>query len=415
MVSFRIFQKLNVIGGEMRKTKKHSVLFKIMRGIIITIGVIIVAAIITLFALSPGKIDPLLDQEGNTYPNGIAERVMIDVGDMELGAFLLGENIDNPILLYMHGGPGMPTLFMDTAHYYPERLEKYFTVCYLDQRGTASSYDKKMPLDKLNYEVMIEDTKVVTDYLSERFAQEKIYLYGVSWGTYLTTKTAHKYPDSYMAVINSGQVADSVRSERETYDYLVTLSTQDNDTEALSLLEKYNPDEDPKALTSAEYLYNVRAPLVEKYLLGTSHFHKSGVMDALGALSTFKGYKVFEKLNTYKSSMVSLEHVGNSAPEDILSNFAQQDVPFFIIMGEYDYQTTANLAKEFYEKIDAPIKEFVLFKDAAHIIPADYPQAFAQCVASVIDKVDINRDSTPATKEEEITAKRDFWGELKIR
>ena len=390
------------------KAKKNSTFLKIMKRVLITIIIILIAAIVTLFALSPAKIDPLLDQNGETYPNGIAERVMIDVGDMKLGAFLLGENADNPVLLYMHGGPGMPSLFLDEAHTYPERLEKYFTVCYLEQRGTASSYDKNMSLDKLNYAVMIEDTKLVTDYLSERFGQEKIYLFGVSWGTYLTTKTAHKYPDSYMAVINSGQIADSVRSERETYDYLLTLTAESGDTKALELLKKYNPDENPDALVTAEYLYNVRGPLVEKYRIGSSRFKTMGLMNIIGASLSFKGYTVPEKLSAYKSSMISLEHVGESAPGDILYHFTQQQVPFFILMGEYDYQTTANLAREFYNKLDAPIKEFVLFKNAAHGISDDYPQAFAQYVASVIDKVDTNRTSTPATNEYEIAPERDL-------
>ena len=390
------------------KEKKHSIFFKITRVLLITISGILIAATVILLALSPAKIDPLLDQNGNTYPNGIAERVMIDVGDMELGAFLLGEDIDNPILLYMHGGPGMPSLFMEEGHHYPERLEKYFTVCYLEQRGTVSSYDKNMPLDKLNYELMIEDTKLVTDYLSERFGQEKIYLFGVSWGTYLTTKTAHKYPDLYMAVINTGQVADSIRSERETYDYLLALATEDNDTKALELLKKYNPEEDPEVVTTKDYLYDVRGPLVEKYRVGSSRFTTVGVSGLMGATLAFRGYTVPEKLSAYKASMISLENVRKDAPEDILYNFTQQEVPFFIVMGEYDYQTTANLALEFYDNLDAPIKEFVLFKNAAHSISVDYPQAFAQYVASVIDKVDTNRDSTPASNEYEIAVERDF-------
>ena len=395
-----------------KKKSFPRVLLKILATLLIIILVLLLVATIVLFVLSPGKIDPLLNQNGDPYPNGIAERVMIDVGDMEQCAFLLGEDVNNPVLLYVHGGPGMSELFMDEAHYYPERLQKYFTVCYWDQRGTGASYDKDMPLDLLNYQVMIEDTKAVTDYLCERFGQEKIYLFGISWGTYLTTKTAHKYPESYMAVINTGQMADSVRSERETYDYLLELTTQNGDNESLMLLRQYNPDENPEALTSKDYLYNVRGPIVEKYMLGSSRFHTTSMMELISGILTFKGYTVSEKLSGYKASMLSLEHIGASTTQDILSDFTQQKVPFFIIMGEYDYQTTTNLAREFYGALDAPIKEFVLFKDAAHGISSDYPQAFAQCVASVIDKVDTHRDSTPASNEYEIVAERDFLEDL---
>ena len=389
------------------------VLWKIIRVILIIIAVILVGAVIMLFAISPAKIDPLKDQNGKKYPNGIAERVMIDVGDMKLGAFLLGEDVDNPVLLYMHGGPGMPVLFMDDSHYFPERLEKYFTVCYLDQRGVGASYDKNMPLEKLNDQLMIEDTKAVTDYLIERFDQEKIYLFGISWGTCLTTQTAHKYPDSYMAVINTGQVADSVRSERETYDYLSRLAEENNDEKSLALLQKYNPDMNPKALITKDYLYDVRAPIVEKYKLGSSHFKTSSLWHPISSVLTFKGYTVMEKLNIYKGSMLSLEHI--QASENIMNDFTKQEVPFFIIMGEYDFQTTANLAREFYDKMDAPIKEFVLFKNAAHFISGDYPQDFAKYVASVIDKVEINRDSTSLTNEYEMEAEPEFFEDFVLK
>ena len=113
--------------------------------------------------------------------------------------------------------------------------------------------------------------------------------------------------------------------------------------------------------------------------------------------------------------MLSLEYVGHSAPEDILYNFTKTEVPFFIVMGEYDYQTTANMAKEFYLKLDAPIKEYVLFKDAAHQIAFDYPQEFAKYVASVLDKADTNRDSTPAANEYEIVAERDYFEDLMFK
>ena len=54
-------------------------------------------------------------------------------------------------------------------------------------------------------------------------------------------------------------------------------------------------------------------------------------MDALASVMSFEGYTVSEKLGIYNASMLSLEHINNSASEDILSDFTQQEVPFFII------------------------------------------------------------------------------------
>ena len=59
--------------------------------------------------------------------NGVSQYVSIN-----------SENINNPILLVLHGGPGDTCLPL--MRYYNKELEKYYTVVILEQRGSGKSY-----------------------------------------------------------------------------------------------------------------------------------------------------------------------------------------------------------------------------------------------------------------------------------
>ena len=93
------------------------------------IGIIFISLLI-VFINSPGKLPPLKDTQGNKIQGSISEKVWIDVNGIRQGMFIRGENSQNPIVLYLHGGPGTPMLQFITYLEKEVRLEKYFTVCY---------------------------------------------------------------------------------------------------------------------------------------------------------------------------------------------------------------------------------------------------------------------------------------------
>ena len=90
---------------------------------------------------------------------------------------------------------------------------------------------------------MVEDTHEVTEYLKSRFALDKIYLLGHSWGSYLGVKTIEKYPENYIAYIGIGQTVNLAESERLSYDYMLNHAKEINDKDVIEKLEKYNPYE----------------------------------------------------------------------------------------------------------------------------------------------------------------------------
>lgn len=183
----------------------------------------IVLCIITIGCLilppSFGKTKPFLDDTGNAIDGSISEKIYVDINGISLGMFIMAENASKPVLLFLGGGPGIPEYLL--ADNYPTELEKEFVVCYMEYRGTSLSYSPDTMPETMTTEQYISDIVAVTNYLSERFTQDKIYLMGHSFGTYVGLKTVSQNPELYHAYIAMAQIAKQVESETIAYSYML--------------------------------------------------------------------------------------------------------------------------------------------------------------------------------------------------
>ena len=171
--------------------------FKIIGITLLSIIGILLIGLIVLAVNSPGKLEPLKDSTGKEIIGSLAEKEFIEIGGIQQGFFIRSENPENPVILFLHGGPGSPELPMLIPYEVSERLEKYFTVCYWEQRGAGISFCNAIDPTTMTITQMVEDTRQMTEYLQRRFNQDKIYLIGHSWGSYLGVKTIEKYPELF--------------------------------------------------------------------------------------------------------------------------------------------------------------------------------------------------------------------------
>ena len=256
-----------------------------MKKILKKIGIVLLSMIAVLLVClavlainSPGKLEQLKDKEGNKIENSLAEKSFIEIGGVEQGFFLRSENPKNPVILFLHGGPGSPEFAILYPYEIQERLEKYFTVCYWDQRGAGMSYNNSIDPASMTLEQLIKDTHQITEYLKHRFNQEKIYLMGHSWGSVLGIKTIEKYPDNYFAYIGIGQVTSQIKSEKLAYDYMLQHATEINDKPAVRKLKKFNIN-DPD-FPNMDYISTARSQLMNKYGIGIArkNFSMAGMI-----------------------------------------------------------------------------------------------------------------------------------------
>jgi energy-coupling factor transporter transmembrane protein EcfT len=156
----------------------------------------------------------IVDENGNTPKNSIAELRELELNGRKQWISLRGWNQKAPILLFLAGGPG-GTQMAAVRHELAE-LEKHFVVVNWDQPGSGKSYNAEK-IKNITVETYIEDGNALTEYLKECFSQEKIYLIGESWGSALGIFLIDKYPESYHAFIGTGQMVDFAETERMDY------------------------------------------------------------------------------------------------------------------------------------------------------------------------------------------------------
>jgi pimeloyl-ACP methyl ester carboxylesterase len=341
---------------------------------------------------SPGKLTPLKDSQNNIIQGSISEKVWVEINGIKQGMFIRGENPKNPVILYLHGGPGTPMLqfifYLEKLKKH-ERLEKYFTVCYWDQRGAGMTYSKATDPSTMTVEQMVEDTREVTKYLKSRFGQDKIYLLGHSWGSYLGVKTIEKYPENYLAYIGVGQISDFTESERLSYNYMLNYAKDINDKDVIEKLEKFDPYAGGFPLMRKEghqldYLM-VRTANLNKY--GIGHLHQGvAFTDILKTLFVFKGYTIREKINWFLGADFSMIYLFPVLLDDnLFTSSVRLEVPFYIIHGAYDYMCSKVLAEKYLDVLEAPKKEFFIFANSAHSPNMEEPELFIQ----ILRKIDL--------------------------
>ena len=154
-----------------------------------------------------------------------------------------------------------------------EEFEKHFVVVNWDQPGSGKSYHADKT-DNITVETYIQDGYALTEYLKERFSQEKIYLIGESWGSALGIFLVSRYPHSYHALIGTGQMVDFVQTERMDYAKAMEIAENNGDT---AIIEKLKANGEPpyygKGVTwkSAVYLN-----YLSSYMASNPEIHNPG-------------------------------------------------------------------------------------------------------------------------------------------
>jgi pimeloyl-ACP methyl ester carboxylesterase len=109
------------------------------------------------------------------------------------------EDAGNPVVLFLHGGPGTSQLTSNRRD--TRGLEKYFTVVNWDQRGARKSYCAIRDPDRMNISQFVDDTRELTVYLLEKFHQDRLVLVWHSWGTVIGALAVSGYPELYSCYI----------------------------------------------------------------------------------------------------------------------------------------------------------------------------------------------------------------------
>jgi pimeloyl-ACP methyl ester carboxylesterase len=332
-----------------------------------------IAGVLQVF--SSGKPKPYLDQAGNPLTGSLSEKVFVDIGGVKQGMFIKSKNTTHPLLLYLHGG--MPDYFLTRK--YPTGLEDSFTVVWWEQRGSGISYSTDIPTESMTLEQLIKDVLDVTNYLRHRFGQEKIYLMGHSGGTFIGIQAAARAPELYYAYIGVAQMSDQLKSERLAYEYMLKHYKENKNREMVQKLEVA-----PVIDGTPEPYLKLRDKVMHNLGIGTTHDMNSVITGIFLPSLTCREYTLIEKINMWRgksrSGVSSLW--GEMLTTDLSQKIPELKIPVYFFGGVYDYTVSYTLAKEYFEKIQAPVKGFYSFEKSAHSPLFEEPEKMQQILSN---------------------------------
>lgn len=336
-----------------------------MWSIIIALIVFIGIAVCIILPPSLGNTKPFQDESGYVLQDSISEKMIVDINNTSLGMFIMGKDTSKPILLFLGGGPGIPEYFLETQ--YPSGLENEFVVCYLEYRGTSLSYHPDILSEMITTEQYIQDAVEVTNYLRERFGQDKIYLMGHSFGTYIGVLTASRHPELYQAYIGMSQITNQEKSEELAYSYMLEQYQLTKDTKMVSEFESYPIFTDESAYTNY-FNSSLRDTAMHELGVGTMHNINSVITGIFFPSLRCTVYTPFERINIWrgKTFVKTSPVVANVTRFNAFLEMPALDIPIYFFAGIYDYTCCYSLQKEYFDQIQAPLKAFYTFSHSAH-------------------------------------------------
>lgn len=307
--------------------------------------------------------------------NGIAEIKMLNLGGVVQWTLIRGENKANPVVLFLHGGPGAS----ETALFrkYNSVLEKDFTLVFWDQRGTTKSYSKHIPRESMNLKQLISDAGELIEYLKKEFNTDKIILVGHSWGTVIGMELIKQYPENFICYVGVGQVIHSERGEIISYNYTLEKAKEANNKKAISQLEKMG--EPVKAHVSPWDMGTQRKWLLK---FGGERHQKNHYRDYAFTFLNSREYTFFDVFKFAKGSAFSWPLRDDEEKIDFFAQAPNIDVPVFYCGGKYDFNTPTELVKEYVSKVNAPFKKFIEFENSGHMLIFEEADKFNQFMVS---------------------------------
>jgi pimeloyl-ACP methyl ester carboxylesterase len=339
--------------------------------------ILVIALAVILFAgwlyFRPGSTTPFTDASGKPLPDSIASLERLVLGGVDQRMLIRGRDVANPVLLYLHGGPGTSELGMVRQHNIPT-LEQHFTVVVWDQRGAGMSYEARNPKSGMTVEQFIADTHELTVLLCQRFQQSKIFLVGHSWGSALGALTVRRFPELYHAYVGVGQIVDMRENERISYAWTLAQAEKAGDARSVAKL---------KAIGPPPYLGKFRTKLMaQRKILGKygGEVHgnaNGGTFILLGGLISTREYSWTDRINVVRGILAGIRLMWPQILEiDLMAQVPALKVPAYFLEGRYDYEAPAVLAERYFDVLEAPHKTLIWFEHSAHFVNTEEADAF---------------------------------------
>jgi len=323
----------------------------------------------------------------NRTPNGgINENMMVDINGSKQWISIYGKDINNPVLLYLHGGPGGSVSIID--YVITRKWSDIYTVVSWDQRNCGKSYSESQNNTPLTHDLFMQDGKEMTEFLLKHLNKDKITLLGHSWGTYFGCNLVLANPNYYETYIGAGQLVDQTANE-VAFKEEATKWAKD-DPEGQKLVDQ---------LTIGNYTreyFTARNDLMMKYHHNISS--ETDYSDLFALLfnpyySLIDIYKYFSNVKEWDNFYMKFTDSDEFVKKFSLLNHTDYKVPYYNILGDNDYETYYVQAEEYFKLVKAPHKKLYMMKDMTHSLLYERSEEFSDIVHDIYNNEQQSHDT----------------------
>lgn len=367
-------QHKNEIQGK-RKSKLPVRILKWIAGVIFT-------AIIGVSVFIIGCRNVNYFQHYQMIQNGVDEGVYITLGGQEQYVLMRGMNNENPVIIYLHGGPSSPDTY--TTYGFTDYLTDEYTIVAWDQRGCGRTYFHNADSDPENTTASFQQAKADLDdlvnYALEKFGKDKVIILGHSYGTILGSEYALEHPDKVSAYIGAAQVVSLEKTDIYSYE------------DALS--KAINAGDDTSELTSAFETFQDSNDLTDMMKLRTqvSKYHPISVSDKATWMAITSPYFGISDFRWFLKQLGDMDEYFQLNQQlfdytftfDAYENGLQYEVPVYFISGTCDWICPIDSIREYAEDISAPDIRLELIEGCGHNLQYSLPEEFARKIKALL-------------------------------
>ncbi len=342
----------------------------------------------------PASTPPVVDASGATIPGGLATLETVPLGGSDQTIMIRAADPSKPVLLFLSGGPGQSDLALARA-LTTGWVDDLVFVDW-DQRGNGTSYPAIDPLASMTLDQAVADTIALSEYLRERFAEEKIYLMGESWGTILGVLAVQQRPDLFHAWIGSGQMVDVRETDRRIYADLTALAQRTGDADLAAGLEAIGepPYQDiPFANGQVMFWYD---RMYEAYTPSAGYLARGDAsgLDPFGVLGS--EYALIDKANVLRGLMDTFAVMYPQLQGlDLRQEVPRLEVPVVVLDGAAELDGRRDLALAWFDALDAPSKQLVTYDGAAHAVAFEQADEVERLLVETIIPATYTRGDAP--------------------
>jgi len=307
-------------------------------------------------------------------PNGVERLEKVRIGGIDQWVSIRGTDRRNPVLLYIHGGPGYVSMPM--SWWFSRGWEEYFTVVQWDQRAAGKTYlltDPATIAPTLTRERMIADTEEMAAWVRRELGKDKIFVLGHSWGSFLGLQLAERHPEWLYAYIGVGQLIDGPESERRGWRFAIDAARREGNAEAVRELEAIAPYGAPVQTVPIKDIYVERKWV--GYYGGVMAYRRDNSADSdLSLLSP--DYSDQEIGHIWDGNEFATPYLLPGVVALDLTKTNKLAVPLILFEGRHDRNVNSEVAASWFDKVKAPHKQLVWFEHSGHMPMSEEPGKF---------------------------------------